>query len=141
MGKNNETVSGSCLCGAVSFRIDGPMRGVVACYCGQCQRTHGIFGAYSRCALENFSFTEERGLKWYKSSDAAERGFCAECGSSLFWKPIGGDYVSVAAGSVDDKSRLHLAGHIYCDNLPDYLSLNDDLPKYPGSSGDAFDNA
>ena len=36
---------GRCLCGAVNYRVDGPLRPVVACHCGQCQRTSGHFVA------------------------------------------------------------------------------------------------
>ena len=33
--------TGSCLCGGVSFTIEGPLRGVVVCHCGQCRKTTG----------------------------------------------------------------------------------------------------
>ena len=33
--------TGSCLCGAVKYRLMGSLRPVVACHCGQCQKTSG----------------------------------------------------------------------------------------------------
>ncbi|MBC8267897.1 MAG: GFA family protein [Rhodospirillaceae bacterium] len=139
MNNKKTDKTGSCLCGAVAFIISGDMRNIVACHCGQCQRTHGHYAAYSRCQLEDLSFTEDRGLKWYRSSENAERGFCGECGASIFWRPTGGDAISVAAGSLDSTGDLKLVGHIFCDDIPDYYSLEDDLPKYPGSSKGGFD--
>lgn len=47
---------------------------------------------------------------------------------------------AVSAGSFEQPSGLELVGHIFCDDIPDYYSLNDDLKKYPGSSKGAFDN-
>lgn len=139
MSESEQGVTGSCLCGAVAFKVEGPLRDVVACHCGQCQRTHGHYAAYSRAGTEDVIFSEQRGLKWFKSSDLAERGFCSECGSSLFWRPLNGSHVAVAAGSLDNAPDLKLVGHIYCDDIPDYYSLSDDLPKYPGTADGVFD--
>ncbi len=140
----NETLqkrTGSCLCGAVAFAITGEMRDIVACHCGQCQRTHGHFAAYSNCASDDLTFTEKRGLKWYRSSEKAQRGFCGECGASLFWQNISKEEISVAAGSLDDTKDLKLIAHIFCDDIPDYYSLQDDRPKFPGSSNGTLDNS
>ena len=44
--------------------------------------------------------TESRGLAWFQSSSFARRGFCRECGSSLFWDAPKRDTISVTAGSL-----------------------------------------
>jgi hypothetical protein len=78
--------------------------------------------------------TEERGLRWIKSpnSDAdARRGFCGECGSSLFWDPPGEDTISIAAGTLDPPTGLRIVGHWYTSQASDYYDLPDDgLPHY-----------
>jgi len=56
----------------------------------------------------DLKITEGRGLKWYRSSDTARRGFCGECGSTLFWKGDGKDYTAIAAGSLDGATGLNL---------------------------------
>ena len=140
MGKNNSDVTGSCLCGAVQFSISGPLRSIVACHCGQCQRTHGHYAAYTRCLVDDLTMIREDGLKWYRSSESATRGFCGECGASLFWRPAEGNDISVAAGSLDDVGELKLIGHIFCDDMTGYYTLEDELPKFPKSSGGSFDD-
>ena len=139
MDDTQQQMTGACLCGAVAYLVSGPMRNVIACHCGQCQRTHGHYAAYSNCALEDFRLTNSRGLKWYRSSKMAERVFCTECGASVFWRLVDGDTVSIAAGSLDNGGSLKLVGHIYCDDIPAYYSLTDDLPKFPESSNRNFD--
>ena len=37
--------TGGCLCGAVRYRVAGPLRDVVACHCGQCRRSSGHHAA------------------------------------------------------------------------------------------------
>ncbi len=128
--------TGRCLCGAVRYEIRGPLRGVVNCHCGQCLRTHGNVAAYTRCARSDLVLTEDRGLKWYRSSDFARRGFCRECGASLFWEPLGEDRVSVAAGSIDPPSGLKTIRHIFVADKGDYYEIADGLETLPAGHDD-----
>src|SRR5260370_30096907 len=50
----------------------------------------------------DFSLLAEGELKWYTASKEARRGFCGRCGSTLFWDGVGRDYISIAAGGLDD---------------------------------------
>lgn len=83
---------------------------------------------------------DERGLRWIESprSDArARRGFCGECGSSLFWDPPGRLTISVAAGTLDSADGLRVASHWYVSQAGEYYELPDDgLPHHDGSGED-----
>ncbi len=122
--------TGGCLCGAVRYEVRGPLTDVTLCHCGQCRRTHGHLGAYTNTPHEAFVLTESRGLKWYRSSAEARRGFCSECGASLFYEPAGKDYMAIAAGSLDLPTGLKTECHIFTADASDYYTLDDDLPKY-----------
>ena len=78
---------GGCLCGAVRFTVSGALRGVIHCHCGQCLKTHGHVAAYTNVPREALRFSREDGLRWYASSERAQRGFCGKCGASLFYEP------------------------------------------------------
>ena len=121
--------SGQCLCGAVSFTVSGPMRGVISCHCGQCRRTHGHFAAYTAAPREAISFLAAEGLQWFASSDKARRGFCSVCGSSLFWDLLGDSQLRIAAGSIDLPTGLATVKHIYVDDAGDYYDIADGLPQ------------
>lgn len=127
--------SGSCHCGAVRYRITGPMRQVVGCHCGQCRKQTGFYMAATGVRMKYFEMVEERGLKWYRASDEARRGFCGECGSTLFWQADGADRIAIAAGSLDGDTGLETAAHIYVADKADFYRLEDDLPQYD-QSGD-----
>ena len=130
------SVTGGCLCGAVGFAITGPMRDVINCHCGQCRRSHGHYAAYAATNPDNLTFTEDRSLKWYQSSDAARRGFCMECGSSLFWKPVDKPHIAVAAGSLDQPTGLTTTGDIFTDDMGDYYVIDDGRANWPGTMAD-----
>lgn len=103
--------TGSCLCGDVRFEISGPLRPVSICHCGMCRRASTSLGAYTACAPGDIVVTGEP--RWYRSSPIARRGFCARCGSTLFWEPSHGGHLSVALGSLDDQSGLAIERHIF----------------------------
>ncbi|MCP3972847.1 MAG: GFA family protein [Rhodobacteraceae bacterium] len=120
--------TGSCLCGAVRYRVDGPLRSVVACHCVQCRKTSGHHVAATSAPRDRVSVDGE--VTWYHASDTARRGFCATCGSSLFWDGQG-DNLSIHAGTLDGETGLKLIGHIYCADKGDYYQLDEDLPQAP----------
>lgn len=80
---------GGCLCGGVRYRVGGALRDAIACHCTQCRRTSGHHAAMTSAASEDLTLISSRTLEWYRSSPAAERGFCRVCGSNLFWRPEG----------------------------------------------------
>ncbi len=138
MTQNADIRTGGCLCGAVRFRTEGPLREVVACHCGQCRRQTGLY--YAATNVDNDRITVEGGeaIAWYRASDRARRGFCSRCGSALFWCEDGADTTSVLAGAFDQPTGLRLTEHIFCADKGDFYDIADGLPQYPGSrSGSA----
>jgi len=126
--------TGSCLCGAVKYRICGELRGIVNCHCSKCRRFHGNFSAYTSIAFQDLAIVREGGLKWFKSitdeTPNIYRGFCAECGASLFWHPGDRETISIAAGSLDEPTGLKTIGHIWTSQIGDYYQISDGLPAY-----------
>lgn len=123
-------MNGSCACGAVSFRTEGPLRPVIVCHCDTCRKTSGHVWAATSVPLARFHLTRDDGLAWFSVSPKAQRGFCNRCGSSLFWQPDGGDTISIAAGSLDGPTGLHIDCHWYTDEAGDYYALSDGLPQH-----------
>jgi hypothetical protein len=122
--------TGRCLCGAVRYAVDGPLRDVSYCHCSQCRRTSGHFVAASACDAGHLRFLEDGGLRWYRSSALAERGFCKHCGASLFWRPAHGRHISIMAGTLDVPTNLQAFEHIHVDSASDYYAIADGLPRY-----------
>ncbi|MDX1405225.1 MAG: GFA family protein [Woeseiaceae bacterium] len=130
----NHLTTGGCLCGAVRYEIKGPLRDVVNCHCSMCQRLHGNFGAHSKARKVDISIVKSDGLAWYKTSAIARRGFCRECGSSLFWEPYDQDATGIVAGTIDRPTGLKTMGHIFVGEKADFYEIDDDLPRFQGSS-------
>ena len=126
--------NGSCLCGAVKYEINGPLRDVVACHCSQCRKQTGHYVAATNVADADLSIAGEENIKWYSASSDAKRGFCSNCGSVMFWKRNSGDVTSIQAGSLDEEAGVKLTSHIFVADKGDYYEIDDNLPKYEKSS-------
>ncbi|MFD0985494.1 GFA family protein [Methyloligella solikamskensis] len=125
--------TGHCLCGSVRYEVRGTLRPVVNCHCVQCRQTHGHFIGYTSAEREDLVLTEETGLRWYRSSEKARRGFCTVCGGSLFWDPAEGSSIAIAAGTLDPPTGLQTVRHIFVAEKGDYYEIEDDLPQFPGT--------
>ncbi len=129
MLKGADMITGSCLCGAVRYRVTGTLRPVVGCHCRQCRKTSGHHVAATSAAREAVEVTGA--VTWFRSSGSARRGFCGTCGSNLFWDGPG-EYVSIFAGTLDGETGLRLAGHIFYADKGDYYEIADRLPCHDG---------
>ena len=123
--------TGSCLCGAVSFEVTGALPAPNACHCSQCRRQSGHFWVSSDVPRASLTIRGEDRLTWFRSSDAVRRGFCATCGSFLFWDPDGKDTVAVSMGAFDPPTHAKMTMHIFVDDKGDYYDIADGLPQRP----------
>jgi hypothetical protein len=125
--------TGRCLCGAVRYEVRGPLRDIFLCHCEECRRWGGYLGAFSATQAEHLAVADEASLRWIESpaSDReARRGFCGECGSSLFWQAAGAERINIATGTLDRPTGLRVAGHWYAHAADDYDELPEDgLPR------------
>jgi hypothetical protein len=112
--------TGSCACGGVVFELTGPLAPVVACHCTQCRRSSGHFWAATPVAKDRFRLVRDDTLRWFRSSDAVERGFCAACGASLLWDPVAESIIYAAAGALDGPTGLAVAEHWFTEDAGDY---------------------
>ena len=123
-----DKLTGSCLCGGVTYTATGPFRDVIACHCGQCRKTSGHHVAATQIAADGLEITAGETLTWFRSSDVAERGFCGRCGGNLFWRRFGDDKVSIFAGTLDPPTGLRMTRQIRTEEASDYYTPPGDLP-------------
>jgi hypothetical protein len=124
--------SGSCLCGAVTFEVQGPLPGPDACHCTACRKQSGHYFASTDVPRTALTIHGDANITWYRSSDKARRGFCATCGAALFWDPPASrPWIGIAMGAFDTPTGTSLAVHIYTAEKGDYYEITDDIPQFP----------
>jgi len=101
---------------------------VIGCHCEQCRRTSGHHVAATQARRASLAVLTDEGLRWYASSPGVHRGFCARCGSSLFWAREDSDRISIMAGTLDTPTGLRLEQHIHTNHAGDYYTIDPALP-------------
>jgi len=123
---------GSCLCGAVSFEITTQPGAGEICHCTKCRKWTGHVLASTEVPRTALKIFGEEHLKWFHSSEKVRRGFCSECGSSMFFDPIDKDkhhWIGVSLGAFDSPTDTKLALHIFAAEKGDYYEITDGLPQ------------
>lgn len=130
---------GGCHCGAVRFEVEGPVRDVLVCHCTQCRKVSGHFWAAASVPVARWRVTEGRGLRWFRSSPVAQRGFCGECGATLFWLPEADavfdwgtpeDHaISFSPGALETPPALRVAAQLYPEDAGDYYAPEGPPPE------------
>jgi hypothetical protein len=116
---------GQCLCGAVSF-TSPDVKEIGACHCGFCRRWSGGPMLAVHCGPDvEFKGTQNIGV--YSSSQWAERAFCKNCGTHLYYKLLATGEYFVPAGAFDS-SDFELSSQIYIDKKPGYYSFANQTP-------------
>lgn len=121
---------GSCLCGGCAFTMPGPAVEVTACHCHQCRKTSGHFSASFDAEESGLRWTRQETLAEHVTPGGAHRGFCRNCGTSLYFRAADGAF-SVEAGCIDGATGGWLSRHIHAADKGDYYDLEDGLPVQP----------
>ncbi len=122
---------GHCLCGDITFDVKAPPRGASACHCSQCRKQSGHHWASAYVHETEIEISGP--VSWYEASDTAKRGFCARCGTFLFWKAYDEDTISFSLGVLEDPTGLRLERHIFVADKGDYYEIADELPQWERS--------
>jgi len=117
---------GSCLCGGVAYRADGPVHHASHCYCTMCQKQHGAAaGSYANVATAGYAI--ERGSELvteYASSEEGRRGFCRVCGSTLFWRSTASpDTIAVTLGTLEPPYDGPVERELFTETKPAWLPV------------------
>ncbi|WP_459924585.1 GFA family protein [Desulfatiferula olefinivorans] len=122
---------GSCLCGEVTFEIEGDFDHFYLCHCSRCRKDTG-----SAHGANLFSSTAT--LKWLSGVDKVanftlpstqhSKSFCSICGSALPNIQLGGALLVVPAGSLDCDIHIRPTAHIFISSKANW---DNDLHKCP----------
>jgi hypothetical protein len=129
---DKEQMSGGCYCGKVRYRARRVSSELTECHCSQCRKQSGYRYAFTTTSTGNVEIKGEDNMTWFSASPAGERGFCATCGSHLFWRSLSDDEMTILPATVDEPSNLHVVQHIFLEDKGGYYEITDGLPQFYG---------
>ena len=111
--------SGSCLCGAVSFRLLSTPMAVTHCHCKMCQKQHGAaFATYASVPASDLEYLSGQALLTsYNSSESIVRKFCSVCGSNIEWSGSAEfpEWVSIVVAALDTRFEPERIRNVHLD--------------------------
>jgi ubiquinone/menaquinone biosynthesis C-methylase UbiE len=133
-------VKGSCACHAITWTAFAQPGSSCNCYCSICRKMSGSpFITFVEFPLGKVRFDPPLGkpyMQIFKASEHAERGFCGQCGSTLWmWYKNDADVIYVAAGSIDEEGSIKDCyqgprSHIFASDVPGWYRIpKDGLPR------------
>jgi len=123
--------NGKCLCGAVRITATNTGDAVGACHCRTCRRWGGGPFMEIDCGT-NVTFDGDENLTVYASSDWAERGFCRQCGTHLFYRLKANGNHFVPIGLLEDDENLKFTTQVFVDERPSYYEFSNDTEDMTG---------
>lgn len=128
-------VRGSCLCGGVTFVLEGASMRCWNCHCGRCRRARSAAHASNLfTAIDALRFTRgEDLLVSYKVPEALRftQVFCRVCGSSMPRRDPQRALAIAPMGVLDDDPGIRPERHIFTDSKAPWFSIADSLPQHP----------
>ena len=130
-------ISGSCLCGNVSYECSAEPSMTTVCHCENCQKQTGTaFSILIAVPEESISFTDKGSFSEFLDSGASggavRRRFCRNCGSpivSIVESAPGTAFIK--AGTLEDRSWLEPTRHSWCDTAQPWVPIPDDTDNFP----------
>jgi hypothetical protein len=123
------SLSGGSQCGAVRYRISGVPANPHLCHCRMCQKASGNYALpLGFVAREDFALTRGEPA-WFHSSGMVRRGFCAACGTPLFFEALDGDGLNVTLGALDEPERAKPALQSGQNSRLSFFHMLADLPE------------
>lgn len=126
-------LTGSCLCGALRYAVDGDLGPIAMCHCSNCRKANGsAFATNASVDKDAFRWTSATDtLGEYESSPGVFRQFCRNCGSQLLaHRNATPDFLRVRIGSLDSKITAKPALHIFVGSKAEWYDIADQLPQY-----------
>lgn len=115
-------IEGKCLCGKVKVQIPEVPKSFGVCHCLSCRTwTGGVLMSIN--PGKKFILSNEEFVGRFSSSEWAERGFCKECGSHLFFRMKKSDHYFFMLGLFGDQISPLFEEQQYIDEKPKTYSF------------------
>ncbi|GHE22006.1 GFA family protein [Halomonas urumqiensis] len=127
----DNTHHGACLCGAVRIAASPKSDKFGACHCSMCRKWGGgpLFAVECEADMQ---LEGAENVATFGSSEWAERGFCKQCGTHLFYRLKEGGHVAIPVGLLDDHRPWRFAEQIFIDQKPSYYAFADNTRNLTG---------
>jgi hypothetical protein len=125
------TLSGTCLCGKVQYKVEDQFRYALNCHCSQCRRTTGAaFKPFAGIERGKLRITGGADRLLIYGEESAHDAHCGNCGSLLYSLVREAQFVHVTLGTLVDSPSIRPSAHIFVGSKAPWYTITDDLPQH-----------
>lgn len=126
-------LSGSCLCGGVTYEIQGELGDVYNCHCSMCRKLHAAAFRTS-CKIRSADWKTLKGeelIRFYESSPGEHKAFCSVCSASLFTCfDAHPEVYGFPLGTLDTDPGVRAQRHVFVGSKAPWFEITDALPQH-----------
>jgi hypothetical protein len=115
-------MKGICLCEAVTIETSD-VNEFAACHCSMCQRWGGGPLLAVHCD-SNITISDKGYVKTFESSAWAQRGFCSNCGTHLYYHLKPSNEFIIPVGLFQSESDFKFKEQIFIDKKPSFYEFS-----------------
>jgi hypothetical protein len=130
----SDELNGSCLCGAIKFKVTPPVAGFRYCHCSRCRKASGSAHAAN-------IFVPEKQFQWVAGESSVKRfdlpgaqrfavWFCAECGTRVPHRVKTTENMLIPAGLLDSAPQARPENSIFWDSRAEWYVSPDEIPRF-----------
>jgi len=130
---NDKTIigTGKCLCGVISIQANTMKTKIGACHCDMCRNWGGGPFMAVDCGTD-VQFNADDNIAIYNSSAWAERGFCKQCGSHLFYRLKESQQYIMPVGLFEAVDEFVFDHQLFIDKKPAYYCFSNKTRNMTG---------
>ena len=128
---------GGCFCGAVRYRMAGPVLSSAICHCESCRRASGAPSvAWVTVERKNFEIVKGTPVA-YPSSPGVVRRFCGACGSPLTYETAKHPgSIDITTVTLDEPTHFPPTAEVWLDDRLAWQPSSPSLKQYRAGSID-----
>lgn len=124
---------GSCLCGAISVELKGPIESIIHCHCSLCRKNSGTaYATNGFINAEDFTVLDPQNkLTYFEFKKGKLRHFCAVCASPIYSSNTENPTkLRIRLGILDSDIEERPISHNFVSSRANWDNLDADLPRF-----------
>ncbi len=125
--------TGTCLCGNIQFRLDGPFQMMMHCHCSRCRKHHGsAFATFVGAPATGFEWLRGKSeIATWAAPNGYPRYFCPTCGSVVPAPDDASELRFVPAGNLVEDCGAKPEMHIFAGSKAPWYEITDSVTQFP----------
>jgi len=128
-------IKGKCLCGEISYQLNGELLFLYNCHCEECRAFSGASHATSASiSINDLSLTDGKGYLTAFETTKGTRYFCRNCGSPIYSYPVGAEeFPALHIGTITEPPEKELDANIWVSEKCPWVELSRSAKIYEKS--------